>query len=717
MPNRLFLNLLFWRKRVLPVLLQTEAAECGLVCLCMLAQFWGHKIDLSNIRHRFTVSLRGTNLSSLAAISKGLGLDSRALRLDLDDIHQLELPCIVHWRFNHFVVLKKVGKKNVVIHDPSIGSRTLPIAEFSKSFTGIALELKPSSVFTPVNEVTQYTLGSLTGRIVGLYSSISQLLVFGFILQLCTLLAPFYIQWIVDEALVANDQDLITVLGCGFLLLVLLQTVLTGVRSWTTSRLSIDINFQWLGNVFSHLLHLPLKYFQNRSTGDIVSRFNSILTVQRTLTTQFVDAIIDGVFVLFTLAVMFIYSVKLAAVSMVAVTIYVLLRFFLYNKLKEATSTQILHSAKQQTNFIETLRGIQSIRLFDRGNTRHRSWLNMLADQFNADLQISRLSVSHATANYLLFNSERVLIIWLAALSVTKNDLSVGMMFAYLSYREQFSQRIGGLVDKFFEFRMLDLHGSRIADIVMSEKEDNGCDIEIDTSSIVASVEFKNVSFRYSDLEPFIIKNVSFKILPNLSVAIVGKSGSGKTTLLKLLLGLLTPTEGEILIGGKSLKKLGNSNYRKILGTVMQDDTLFAGTISENISFFAQDPDIELIEKCARIAGIYSEIDNMPMGFNTIIGDIGTGLSGGQTQRLLLARALYSNPRILVLDEATSNLDVDNEELINSSIQGLCLTRVLVAHRPQMIALADRVIEIKHGSVVRDSAHFSQQRPIEKNIA
>ena len=695
-------NLRFWSSQRVPTILQTEATECGLACLAMIAGHWGHRIDLASMRRRFSVSLKGATLKSLIAMAQAMSLQARPLKLDLDNLSKLKLPCILHWDMNHFVVLTAVDHKSAVIHDPAVGMRRLPITEISKHFTGVALELTPSAQFKKAEETLRFSLLGLMGRVVGLKRGLIQLILIGVAMQVCSLVAPFYLQWVVDEALVAADHSLITVLGTGFLLLVVIQTAMSAFRSWVTTVLATTLNFQWFGNAFSHLMKLPLPYFEKRHLGDIVSRFGSIQTIQRSLTTQFVDGIIDGLLVIGTLIVMALYSVQLTIVAIGAISLYILLRLSIFKMLREATSEQIIHAAKQQSHFMESARGVQSIRLFNRSEERRIGWMNTLADQFNADLRISKLSISYQTANSLLFGGERVIVIWLAALAVLDGRFSVGMLFAYLSYKDQFTQRLAALIDKVFEFRMLRLHGERVADIVLTEPESDLHDVEIDADKISPSVEMRNVTFRYADGEPDVIKGLNLTIPAGQCLAIAGASGCGKTTLVKLLLGLIEPTEGEILVGGVKLKSLGLANYRQLMGTVMQDDQLFAGSVGDNISFFDPTPVQERIESSAQLAAIHNEITAMPMGYNTLVGDIGSGLSGGQKQRILLARALYKAPKMLCLDEATSHLDVWNEQLVNAAIKHIKLTRIIVAHRPETIAMAQRVVVLERGQIVRD---------------
>lgn len=698
------LSLRFWGGHRLPIVLQTEAAECGLACLAMVSGYWGHRIDMPSARRRFSVSLRGSTLKDLIAMAQALGLQARPLRLDLEEAGELKLPCILHWDMNHFVVLKSVGRKAVVIHDPGSGERRVSLRELSDHFTGVALELSPGTSFRQHVEKQAFTLASLIGPVQGLRRGLLQLLLLGLALQVCLLAAPFYLQWIVDEALVAADRDLLTVLGVGFLLLVLVQTSISAVRSWVTTVLATNLNFQWFGNAFAHLMRLPLPYFEKRHLGDIVSRFGSIQTIQRSLTTQFVEGVLDGLLVVGTLVIMLLYSVQLTAVATLAVLLYALLRWSIFRALRQATAEQILHAAKQQTHFLESVRGVQSVRLFGRVEERRIGWMNTLADQFNADLRIARLSISYRTANTFLFNTERVIVIWLAALAVLDARFSVGMMFAFISYKDQFSQRIASLIDKLFEVRMLRLHAERVADIVLAEAEPEHRDAEIDPERVAPSIELRNLGFRYADGEPHVLKDLNLSISAGEWIAITGPSGCGKTTLVKLLLGLLEPTEGDILVGGVGPNRIGLPNYRRLFGTVMQDDQLFSGSVADNICFFDPVPDQEHIEACAQLAAIHTEVLAMPMGYSSMVGDLGSVFSGGQKQRILLARALYKKPKILVLDEATSHLDIVNEQLVNAAIKQIAMTRIVVAHRPETIASAQRVVVLEQGKIVRDLA-------------
>jgi ATP-binding cassette subfamily B protein RaxB len=690
----------FGARRRLPIFLQTEAAECGLAALGMIACFHGHRIDLAGLRRHFTVSLKGATLAYLMQVAGRLHLAPRPLRLELEELAQLAVPCILHWDLNHFVVLKSADARGAVIHDPAFGSRRLSNAEISKHFTGIALELSPTADFRPADDRRRVHLRDLLGPVVGLKRALTQVFMLALALQAITVVTPFYMQWAVDGAVVSADRDLLTVLGLGFLLLAVIQVGISILRSWVVLYLSTTLNLQWLANVFSHLLRLPVSYFEKRHLGDVVSRFGAVTTIQRTLTSSFVEALIDGVMAIATLAMMVVYSTVLAAIAVAAVSLYGLLRWMFYGPLRRATEEHIVHTAKQQSHFLETVRGVQSIKLFGRQEERRSRWLNLVVDAVNQDLVAQKLGLGFRSANGLVFGVERIAIVWLGAVLILDSAFSVGMLFAFVAYKEQFSARVAGLIDKMIDLRMLGLQGERLADIVLTPPEEQSPALPVD--AIEASLEARALSFRYSDTEPFVLLNCSFSVAPGESVAVVSPSGGGKTTLVKLMLGLLTPTDGKILAGGVDIQKLGIDRYRKLVGTVMQDDQLFAGSIADNISFFDPSPDQGAIERFACLAAVHDDIAAMPMGYNTLIGDMGAALSGGQKQRILLARALYKEPRILFLDEATSALDVQKERAVNDAIRSLNLTRIIIAHRPETIASAERVIVLQGGKVIQD---------------
>ena len=685
----------------LPVILQTEAAECGLACLAMVAAHHGLHSDLPTLRQRFSVSLKGTTLADLVRLGGQLQLNARALRAEMEHLPELAMPCVLHWDLNHFVVLKEVSRGVAVIHDPARGVRRLPLAEVSKHFTGVVLELTPQADFRPHTARQSVTLRQLLGRVTGLRRSLVQIFTLALALEAFMLLAPFFMQWVVDSVLVGLDRDLLVTLGLGFGLLVLITVATGAIRSWAVLHLSTTLNLQWLANVFAHLMRLPVSWFEKRHTGDVMSRFGAVQKIQQTLTTSFIEAMLDGVLVVVTLAMMFVYSGTLTAIALASVVLYAGLRWLLFRPLREATEESIIFEAKRASHFMESLRGVQSIKLFNRQEDRQARFMNLVVDAMNANIATRKLDLTFSVGHKLVFGLERIAMVWVGALLVMDHRFSVGMLFAFIAYKEQFAQRVSALIDKVVDVKMLKLEGERLADIVLTEPEQQP-EYAARTHELPASLELRNIHFAYAETEADVVRGLSLSIEPGESVAIVGPSGCGKTTLLKLMLGVHAPQSGEIRVGGQPLSKVGLRAWRDMIGTVMQDDQLFAGSITDNISFFDPTADLAWVAECARIAAVQSDIEAMPMGFNTLIGDMGGSLSGGQRQRILLARALYKRPKILFLDEATSALDIDREREVNQAIKQLALTRVIVAHRPETIASASRVIVMNDGRVAQD---------------
>ncbi len=694
-----------------PIVLQAEAAECGLACLAMVAAAHGLRTDLPTLRRRFGASAKGATLAELVRIAGELRLGARPLRAEMEHLPALALPCVMHWDLNHFVVLVRLTRRGIaVIHDPARGVRRMSLAEISDHFTGFALELAPLADFHPRTDRQDAGPLRLLGRVSGLWASLAQIFVLATALEAFQLLTPFFLQWVVDDVLAGADRALLPTLGTGFGLLVLIQVATAALRSWAVLHLSATLGLQWLANVFAHLLRLPVAWFERRSAADVLSRFGAVQQIQQTLTTSFVEAVLDGLLVVVTFAVMLFYSRTLTAIAAAAVVVYAALRWAFFRPLRERTEEAIAFDAKRSGFLLESLRGVLAIKLFGRQAERHGRFMNLVVDGMNAQFAARRLDLLFGVLHRLLFGLERIAVVWVGALLVLDQRFSVGMLFAFIAYREQFALRVSALIDKAVDVRMLGLQAARLSDIVLAEPEPDGMPTRA-RERTPPRLALHGVHFAYAEGEAEVLSGLDLAIAPGESVAIVGPSGCGKTTLLKLMLGVHAPTAGEIRIDGVVLGEFGLRAWRDLIGTVMQDDTLFAGSIADNICFFDSDPDADWIDACARRASLADEIGAMPMGLGTLIGDLGASLSGGQRQRILLARALYKRPQFLFLDEATSALDVDLERAINNSVRGLSLTRVIVAHRPETIASADRVVVLQAGRVAGDFRSAAMKAP------
>jgi ATP-binding cassette subfamily B protein RaxB len=687
-------------------ILQTESSECGLACLAMIACHYGHHVELSELRRRFSVSLKGVSLPNLTRYAAALNLSARALRLDLDAVGDLQLPCIVHWNLNHFVVLRKVsrswrGHPTVTILDPASGERVIPLEEFSRSFTGVALELSPTPAFEVREEARRVSIAELTGEVRGLRGAVAQVIALALALELFALVQPLFNQFVIDDVIVSGDMELMLVLVLGFGLVLATRTAIDLARSWVLMRWSMQVSLQWSLRLFSHLTRLPMSYFEKRHLGDIVSRFGSIGTIQSTMTSLFVESLLDGLMALLALGMMVMYSGMLALVVVLSLAAYAALRWLFYAPLRDASKERLVLAAKENTHFLETVRAMSTLKLFGREAERRAIWQNLKVDVNNRDIRTQKLTIVFRMLSTAISGAQMLVVFYIGARLVTANVLTVGMLMAFTSYSTTFSSRLFSVIDVLVNVKMLGLHADRLGDIVGTAAEPE-VQLETDVSRITPSITLRGVKFRYGDAEPWVLNGIDLEIPAGDNLALAGASGCGKTTLCKILVGLLEPVEGEMLIGGIPLRQLGLRTYRQMIGTVMQDDVLLSGSLLENISFFDAGVDLDRVQECARMAAIHDEIVAMPMGYQTLVGEMGSTLSGGQKQRVLLARALYKQPMILALDEATSALDLANERKVNQALAELQLTRISVAHRPDTIRAARRVITLSGGAVVND---------------
>ena len=688
--------------RRLKSLLQTEATQCGHACLAMVLDYYGREMDALSISHEFPASMHGTTLARLIDDAHTNGMQCQAIRIELDQVPQLRTPCILHWNMDHFVVLASASGEHVVVHDPAIGVRKMRLSELSTQFTGVALELSPTTTFAERKLGRRISLRHVVGQVSGLKRSAAQILAFSLILQLLGLLSPFYMQWLLDDVLVVGDINLLWLISIGLGLSILTTSAISWLRGWCLSYLSARVSIQWFGSILSHLLKLPMGYFQKRHLGDVVSRMESIHAIQNTLSSSFIEALLDGLMVAVALGVMVTYNWKLLAISVVSISLYLALRWLTLPTMMRLSQQQLVASSKQSSHLLESIRGVQALKLNMAEAIRHTAFLSLMTEATNTGLELQRFSMRIGFVNQLLFGGERVLVVGLAAWLVIHNQMSVGMLVAYLSYKEMFTGGIARLIDLAASFRTLRVQTDRLADVVLTEPEpvvSPGIPLPEDRPLPVIA---EGLRYRFSETDPWVLDDCSLTVAPGETIAVVGPSGCGKTTLVKLLVGLIQPDAGRVLVDGHDLREIGLREFRRAIGVVMQDDQVFAGSIADNIAFGSDQQDQDRIEEAARLAAVHDDIMRMPMRYQTAIGDMGAALSGGQKQRIILARALYRRPKILFLDEATSHLDVNSERAVNEAVRRLSMTRIVIAHRPETIASADRVLEMANGRIVSD---------------
>lgn len=678
----------------LPIILQSELAECGSACLAMVASCHGHKMSIEAIRQYLPSSLKGLSLKEIMHAATKLHLMPRALRLDLDQLGNLKCPAILHWNLDHFVVLESVHGNKVIIHDPAHGKRVLSLQEVSDNFTGVALELTPTNKFEQKSDIKKVKITELLRSVTGLKRALFQILLLSLVLQVFVLVSPFFMQITVDHVIAASDEHLLLALALGFGLLALIQMAATALRSWMILYLNSTLDVQLLANTLRHLLKLPLDYFEKRHLGDIISRFGSLRSVIALFTQGLIASIVDGIMAIATLVMMFVYSPKLAFIVLIAVLIYIIVKVITFRLNEQYKQESIVLSAKESTNFMETVRAVQTIKLFSKESQRESMWLNQYAASLNAGIKLGKLEIVIAAINQTVFPIAGVLIVWVGAQEIIASVFSIGMLYAFFSYQTQFTGKVSALIDILVEFKLAGVDLERVSDIVHAEIEQNQTELLNTNIELKGEIEVKNLSFRYAENEPYVFQNLNFTIVSGETIVIVGTSGCGKSTLLKVLLGLFPPTSGEVFYDKTNIAQIDTASLRSQIAAVMQEDCLVAGSIAENIAFSDPQMDLQRVQNAAHMAAIHNEISKMPMAYNSLVGDMGTTLSGGQKQRIFLARALYVNPKILFLDEASSHLDSHTESIINASIKKMPITRIIIAHRKETIALADRVIDL-----------------------
>jgi len=685
-----------WSRRVRPVL-QTELAECGLACLAMVAAHHGHRVNLTGLRQRYPASLKGATLAQLMAVASDIDLAPRAVRLETDELGQLQTPAILHWDLNHFVVLEKaLPGGGALILDPATGRRRVGPQELSRSFTGVALELTPTPEFKPIKAQPRTKLSHLWSRLVGFRRALAQILILSLMLQLTALLMPFYMQLAIDGAIAQGDTNLMLLLLVGFGTVFALNAALRALRAWVVLTVGQSISYQLGGNVVRHLLRLAVGWYERRHVGDIISRVGSIQPIQSLLTQGLVNVFIDGVLAVTTLVVMALISPTLMLIVLVTTLAFLAVGILLYPGLRQRTEEEIVARANEETFLMESIRAIRAIKLHGFEAIRENSWRNRYADVISASYRADTYEIRMALAEDLLSGLQLLLVVYFGALAVIGQSMTIGLLIAFTAYRGSFMGSAVALVDQWQKWRLLRVHLERLSDIVGEQREEVHPPVRTGPLPPPA-IAVEDLSFAYDEGDAPVLDGVNLHIPAGAFVAITGKSGGGKTTLMRLMLGLLLPNRGRILIDGVPLGPATNGLWRSRIGVVMQDDHLLTGTLADNISFFDPTPDRRFIETAARAARIHEDIMKMPMGYESLIGDMGAALSGGQRQRLMLARALYRDPDVLFLDEGTANLDEATEEAIADLIARLEVTRIVVAHRPALVRRATHVYRMEGG--------------------
>ncbi|NGM51800.1 peptidase domain-containing ABC transporter [Caulobacter sp. 602-2] len=681
---------------------QTEAAECGLSCLAAVSQIFGDETDLATLRKRFPMSSRGMSFKDIIDLAGSMNMSARPLRCDPHELVDVKCPAILHWGLSHFVVLISVKRDSAKIFDPRRGHVKVSLKDLDKKFTGAALELSPTPAFQRRRERSPLNMWSVVRWAPGLGSGLGQVVVLSLVLQAYILVSPFYMQFVVDDAVLKGDFDLLTGLAIGFGVFAIFNVGAETLRGFATQKLSALMNWDMTQRLFHHLIRLPLPWFQRRRLADALMRFQALDPIRNLIAGGLIAVMLDGVLSVATAVMMFVFAPVLAGVTVACLLLYLVVRLISIPLTMNYAAKALTSSIAENGKRIETLRAIQTIKVMGAEPERQADWSNRMADSIRASQLSAFANVGINGVQRLIRGLASIAVIYLAARMIMTDQMSIGVLYAFMAYHTQFLDRGANLIEQGVAWKMLDLYTFRLADIVLTPTE---ADIEKSTSGLPemkGKVSLEGVGFTYAPHEPAVLRNLTFTIEPGEFVAVVGPSGSGKSTLMKVLCGLYPATYGQVCIDDMPLSAWGPRGVRRNIGVVLQDDELLSGSIADNVTFFDEVVDIDRVNECLRLAGLEEDVNRMPMRTETFVGDMGSSLSGGQKQRVLLARALYRQPSILILDEATSHLDVARERLVNTSLSNLKITRLVVAHRPETIAAADRVIMIQDGTAIAD---------------
>ena len=696
------------RPRRLRHIPQHQQSECGLACLAMIADFHGLRLDLAATRARAGNAGRGHTLQALMEAAGKLGLSSRPLRLEMEEIPQLKVPCVLHWNLDHYVVLEKVRKQRALILDPAGERRWWRLAQLDARFTGVALELTPHADFRSADLRGVLPLKSIARSFDRLARTLAGLTMIALAMQILSLAPPILSQILIDEVTTSQDSELLRSMLIAMALLAAISIPLRLLQGWIGIWLSTSISLQTSRNLTRRLFSLPVRFFRERHVGDVVSRMQSLSPIIQFATGSVVTGIINLLKVSLAGVAMLIYSPILMLISLAGLALRAGLVWSVLPAQRRLARDGLVAGAKQSSAMLESLRGSETVKALAGESERLTVWQTHLVDKLNLDVRSARIGMYSGAGLSALGEAEQIAFLGVGVLALFNGRITLGALFAFMTLRGRFSAALGTLIALFQQAYMLRLHSERLGDIVEHEAEpEDGLPV----ARLGGAFEAQGLGFAYGSNEGFVLRGFSCCIEPGQLVVLTGPSGSGKSTLLKLLAGLESPTEGRLLADGTEVQRLHRREYRRQLGLVLQGDVLFRGSIAENISFFDPAPDTALINEVARLAAVDGDIRQFPMGMATQIGDMGSNLSGGQAQRILLARALYRRPRALILDEATSHLDPATEERVVQMLKNLGITIVCAAHRPAILRYADQVLELSSAAGEGAAYNAAHDRP------
>lgn len=692
------------RRRRVPEMRQVTAVECGAACVAMILTYYGYSASAGEVFERCGVGRDGLTALEIVKSARLYNLRVRTVSLDLNDFRFVSLPAIVHWEFNHFLVVERWSRIRVDVVDPALGRRSLTPTEFDEGFTGVAIMLEPGAQFEQKAPQKPLSLWAYIRSFLRMRVIIGQILGTSLLLQLLGLGGPLLTEVIIDRILPEKDVNMLMILALGMLILVLMQGVTAFLRSSLLIYLQTRIDTNLMLNFFEHLLSLPYRFFQLRLSGDLLARMNSNLAIRAVLTNQLISTLLDGSTVILSFIILFSLSKLIAGLTLALGIVQVVLLLLTSPAMRRLTRRDLEAQGQTQGYMNEVLAGIATIKAAGAEQRVFSRWESHFFDEMNISLRLNYLSSIVGNLFSLINVLSPLLLLWIGTLQVIAGSMSMGTMLALNTLAVQFLVPLAALATSGQEIQIARAHFARLADVIGTPPEQ---DLErVQTPHRLSGrIELKHISFRYDQHTPLLLQGINLKIYPGQKVALVGRTGSGKSTLGKLLVGLITPTAGSILFDGIPLEQLNYQEVRSQFGSVLQESFVFSGSIKENIALNNPTLDMERIREAALLAAIASDVEKMPMGYETIVSEGGSVFSGGQRQRLALARALAHHPSILLLDEATSSLDVVTEQIVEHNLNRLPCTQIVIAHRLSTIRNADVILVLDSGHIVEQGTH------------
>ena len=696
------------RRCRVPVLLQMTMSECGLACLAMVVRFHGRRTGLTECRERVTVGRDGVSARRLAEAARSFGLTVRAYSASPASIEHLPLPAIAHWAADHFVVIERVSTKGAVIIDPAIGRRSISRQEFSDGLSGVVLTLTPNAGFRRMPEnperLDRTAGGPLRDPLMRSRRSLVTVLGASLLIQLLALALPLATVVLIDRVLPSRERDLLTIVASGIVVLVLTQFAVNLVRSLLLIRLQARLDRDIVSGLFGRLLTLPLSFFLHRGSGDLMQRLASTIIIRELITTQSLTAVLDGAFLVVYLGILLSKDMLFGVMALGIGFVQVLLVVATHTRNLRLHQRRLLAQGESESVLIETLNGIATIKATGAEARVFQAWSKRLEAALAIDVERNRLAalVENATGSIRLLAP--LLLLWVGTTRVLDGDLSLGTMLALQALGVMFLAPLASLVANAQTLQSVGAHLERLRDVFLAEPEKSRTGTD-GSKRFSGRIELRDVSFRYDPDSPPVLDHVSLVIEPGQTVAVVGRSGSGKSTLAMLLLGLYAPTSGDILYDDVSLRAIDLRHLRRQFGVVLQEPFVFRESIRRNISAGDESMPFEQVVAAAKTAEIHDDIVAMPRGYETRVGQHGSGLSGGQRQRLSIARAVAHRPAVLLLDEATSHLDAVTERRVTANLDALRYTRIVIAHRLSTILTADQIVVVNDGQIVERGSH------------